>query len=122
MINANEYMLSGDVRPEWLVYPEELVDLVKAGRVKLVPWHLAKADTSLAVYARLKSSLGRDLVPFAYRQDSEDLACFEKGRGQAVMIIHDNTEPGWEDEGSYPSFADWLRDAEREAAEWSRGF
>jgi len=121
MINVNDYLLSGDGKPDWLIYPNELVDMIRLGRVKLVPWHLDKADASFREYLRLKSRLGRDLVPFAYRQDREDLACFEKGKGQTVLIIHDNTEPGWEDEGSYPSFADWLRDAELEAASWSRG-
>jgi hypothetical protein len=102
MINVNDYLLSGDGKPDWLIYPNELVDMIRLGRVKLVPWHLDKADASFREYLRLKSRLGRDLVPFAYRQDREDLACFEKGKG-------------------HPSFADWLRDAELEAASWSRG-
>lgn len=120
MINVNDYLLPDGVRPDWLVYPDELVDLVRAGRVKLTPWHLSKVEVDVGHAAELKARLGRDLVPFAYRQDREDLACFEKGKGQAVMIIHDNTEPGWEDEGSYPSFADWLHNVELEAASWGR--
>jgi hypothetical protein len=120
MIDVNDYLLPEGVRPDWLVYPAELVGLVQSGRVKLVPWHLDKADASLSTHRRFKSHLRRDLVPFAHRQDREDLACFEKGKGQAVMIIHDNTEPGWEDEGSYSTFADWLRAAEEVAASWVR--
>lgn len=118
MIDVNDYLLKEDARPDWLVYPIELVELVQSGRVKLVPWHFHKADASLRTHLRFKSHLGRSLVPFAYRQDREDWACFEKGKGEAVMLIHDNTDPGWEDEGSYPSFADWLREAEHEAASW----
>jgi hypothetical protein len=114
----DEYLWPAEDRPNWLVYPKELVDLVRSGRVSLIPWHLSKFEVDAQHAARLKSRLGRDLVPFAYRQDREDLACFEKGKGQAVMIIHDNTAPGYEDEGSYPSFGDWLRAAEAEAAEW----
>ncbi len=120
MNNENEYLIPDGHRPDWLVYPEGLVEMVKSGRVKLVPWHLDKVDVARGQHVRLKARLGRDLVPFAHRQDREDMACFEKGKGQAVMIIHDNTDPGYEDEGSYPTFADWLRDAELEAASWNR--
>ena len=116
--DVNDYLLSDGDRPGWLTYPPEFVALVRSGRVKLVPWHLDTARGSLITHRRFKSHLGRELVPFASRQDREDFACFEKGKGQAVMIIHDNTGPGYEDEGSYPSFADWLREAEEEAASW----
>jgi hypothetical protein len=120
MINVNEYLWPEQFRPPWLVYPEELLSLVRSETVAFVPWHLIKVEIEMRLRhaARLKSRLGRELIPFAYRQDREDLACFEKGRGQAVIIIHDNTDPGYEDEGSYPSFAAWLQAVRAEAAEW----
>jgi hypothetical protein len=116
--NENEYLIPEGLRPDWLIYPAKLVEMFESGRVKLVPWHLDKADVSRGAHVRLKSRLGRDLVPFAHRQDREDWACFEKGKGHAVMVIHDNTDPGYEDEGSFPTFTDWLRAAEEEAASW----
>jgi hypothetical protein len=106
-------------RPEWLHYPQELLDLVRSGRMPLVPWHLDRADAAASTYRRFQSHLGRDLVPFAFRQDREDLACFEKGSGEKVLVIHDNTDPGYEDEGEYATFSHWLRDVEAEAAEWA---
>lgn len=118
MTNTNEYLLSDALKPDWLIYPAGLIELVRSERVTLIPWHVEKSVAVLATHRRFKSHLGRELVPFAYRQDREDLACFEKGKGESVMIIHDNTDPGWEDEGSYPSFADWLAAAEDEAREW----
>jgi hypothetical protein len=118
MTNTNEYLLPDSLKPDWLIYPIGLVELVRSGRVKLAPWYLSKSAVDAMHTRDLKMRLGRDLVPFAYRQDREDLACFEKGKGEAVMIIHDHTDPGWEDEGSYPSFADWLAAAEEEAREW----
>lgn len=119
--DENEYLIPEALRPNWLVYPKELIEMVTSGQVKLVPWHLYKGEGSLRTHSRFESHLGRALVPFAHRQDREDWACFEKGKGQAVIIIHDNTEPGWEDEGSYPTFADWLREAKSEAASWNSG-
>lgn len=118
MNDVNDYLLHDGERPDWLVYPPELIALVQSGPVQLAPWHLYKAAGSLRTHHRFKTHLGRDLLPFAHRQDREDWACFEKGKGQAVMIIHDNTAPGFEDEASYPSFGDWLRAAEIEAADW----
>lgn len=106
-------------RPEWLLYPQELLDLVRSGRMPLVPWHFVHAETVASQHRRFQSHLGRDLVPFAFRQDREDLACFEKGRGHEVFIIHDNCNAGYEDEGHFASFSDWLRDVETEAAEWA---
>jgi hypothetical protein len=116
--NDHEYLIPEALRPAWLAYPVEFVEMVMLGRVKLVPWKLYKAEGSLRTHNRFKTHLGRDLVPFAHRQDREDLACFERGKGHAVMIIHDNTDPGYEDEGSFLTFTDWLRAAEEEAASW----
>jgi hypothetical protein len=118
MNKMNEYLLPEHERPSWLTYPAELADLVSAGRVKLTPWHICKIDAVRWDLIHLKNRLGRDLVPFAHRQDREDLACFEKGRGQEILIIHDNTDPGWENEGSYPSFHDWLQAVETESELW----
>ena len=118
MTNVDDYLLPEHLRPEWLQYPPALVEMVRSGRVKLVPWHLDKSAAAMNQHLRFKAHLARDLMPFAYRQDREDLACFEKGKGDSVMIIHDNTDPGWEDDDFYPSFADWLRAAEEEAASW----
>jgi len=118
MNEMSEYLLSDQECPAWLTYPTELVELVSAGRVTLTPWHICKVGAVRGLHARLEDRLGRDLVPFAHRQDREDLACFEKGRGEEVLIIHDNTDPGWENEGSYASFSDWLKAAESESKLW----
>jgi hypothetical protein len=116
---SNNPILPDSERPEWLHYPQELLDLVRSGRMPLVPWHFDRAEAAANQYRRFRSHLRRELVPFAYRQDREDLACFEKGKGHEVFIIHDNTDPGWEDEGHFASFSDWLREVETEAAEWA---
>lgn len=108
MTNSGFSLLSDDTKPDWLIYPVELIELVRLGQVDLRSWRLIGGQDSLDENLRLKSRLDRDLIPFAHCMGSEDLACFEKGRGQKVLLIHDNTSPGWEDEGEYLSFADWL--------------
>ena len=120
MGRLEDYLLLDSERPFWLTYPPELIELVVSGEVVLTPWHLCNSDGVRHDYSALQKRLGRELIPFAHRQDREDLACLEKGRGQEILIIHDNTEPGWEDEGGYPCFADWLRAVRAEAKDWLR--
>lgn len=119
MNNVNDYLLSDRDRPDWLTYPPELVDFVTLVTAEKVgPWDLFPAVDVLVHASLLKKRLGRDLIPFANRTDREDLACFEKGQGGKVLIIHDNTDPGWENEGEYPSVIEWIRDVEEEARHW----
>jgi hypothetical protein len=117
MHDASEYLLSNDEKPDWLTYPAGMIDLVRAG-TDLTPWHLIKADSALRSYEVLQARLHRDLIPFAHRQDREDLACFERGKGEQVLLIHDNTGAGWEDEGRFETFLEWLADAKQEAESW----
>ncbi len=118
MINLNEYLLPEHERPAWLKYPLELVELVTSGLMALTPWQICEIDMVVGSVRRLQERLNRQLVPFAYRQDREDLACFEKGHGEMVFIIHDNTDPGWENEGCYASFPEWLRAVRLESEHW----
>jgi hypothetical protein len=109
-----------DRRPGWLTYPPAMIELVRSARMPLIPWHFVTAWSALQRYQRFQSHLRRHLIPFALRQDREDLACFEMGKADQVFIIHDNTDPGWEDEGYFADFADWLRAVEAESAEWEQ--
>jgi len=65
-------------------------------RVDLTPWFLIKSEIATQIRKRFAETYQRDLVPFAHRQDNDDTACFEKGFGDEVKIIHDFASPGWE--------------------------
>jgi hypothetical protein len=52
----------------------------------------------------------RKLVPFARRQDDDDVACFDLDRG-AVAIVHDYASPGWEGNAEFADFRAWLHQA-----------
>jgi hypothetical protein len=58
------------------------------------------------------------LVPFADRQDNDDVACWERGGADAVVIIHDFASPGFEDEGSFEDVGAWFRAAVEETLDW----
>lgn len=36
------------------------------------------------------------VIPFARRDDNDDIACFEVGKGKSVQIIHDFASEGFE--------------------------
>jgi len=60
----------------------------------------------------------RELFPFAYRQDNDDVACWSKSTGEKVFIIHDFASPGWEDENVFEDIWTWFRSAIEETALW----
>jgi len=53
----------------------------------------------------------RDLFPFALRTDSDDVACWERGNLDRVIIVHDFADPGWEQVAVFETFWEWLRSA-----------
>lgn len=60
----------------------------------------------------------RTLFPFAYRQDCDDVACWEMGHGERVFIVHDFASPGFEDDGNFENVWAWFRMAVEETAGW----
>lgn len=53
----------------------------------------------------------RKYIPFARRDDNDDIACFEVGKGEKVYIIHDFSNEGFEERKCYDNIWGWLRDA-----------
>jgi hypothetical protein len=50
-------------------------------------------------------------VPFARRQDNDDIACLDPARPGKVLLVHDFASEGSELRAEYPSFWDWFRTA-----------
>lgn len=119
MTIVEKFLIGEAERPSWLVYPEELVRLVSKGSTQLIPWRILEAEYALPEANRLKERYDRDLVPFAYRQDTDDLACFEQGSDERVKIIHNHASKGWENEREHESFDGWLKTVKEQMSEWS---
>ncbi|WP_198415893.1 hypothetical protein [Cryobacterium algoricola] len=99
--------------PPGFSYPSSFVTVVELGLTNLEPWHLLDGarlrERNRGVARRFPD---RELVPFAVRQDNDDVACWDLARGgDRVVVIHDFASPGWEDRGEYPDFYAWLRQA-----------
>lgn len=99
--------------PEGFTYPREFIRIIELGLSNLEPWQV------MSGYFLVERSRGlrerypdRILVPFARRQDNDDVACWDLKLGEErVAIVHDFASPGWERRAEFAGFNDWLRQA-----------
>jgi len=100
------------VAPAWFRYPKEFLRLIQQNIVDLTPWYLMDRDQVMSRMEGLRLRYPqRELVPFARRDDNDDLACWEKGRGESVLVIHDFASAGHEDRARFGDFWSWFRSA-----------
>lgn len=113
-----ENLFNKKVKPTWVNYPPVLINLINSGKTDLTPWRLLDEELSIKISISLKNRYNRHLFPFAMRKNNDDIACFEQNCGERVKIIHDYSSKGWEDEGEFLSFNDWLIEVENEMKDW----
>lgn len=104
--------------PESFRYPREFVRTVELGLVDFEPWLILTGDALIEKYRGLSQRYpGKGYVPFASRQDNDDVVCWISG--PAVLTVHDHASPGWEIRGrGYDDFHSWLRAALEEYIFW----
>jgi hypothetical protein len=113
------YILPERQRPSWLEYPHSFCRIVEQALVHITPWHLLEAQRAVVHFKGLAERYPtRELFPFAYRQDNDDVACWSNGTGEKVFIIHDFASPGWEDEAVFDDVWTWFRAAVEETITW----
>ena len=49
------------------------------------------------------------------------MACWEVGKGEGVVLIHDFAKAGTENRGEFPDFYAWLRQAVEDLIEFDAG-
>ncbi|TLW94759.1 hypothetical protein FFT09_02475 [Saccharomonospora piscinae] len=97
--------------PEGFDYPAEFIRVVELGLTDLEPWWIFDGDQLRRRAIGLRERYpARQLVPFARRQDNDDVACWDLDNGN-VAVVHDLASPGWEQRGGFPDFNAWLRQA-----------
>lgn len=118
-MTESSYILSAAELPVWVEYPHAFRRVVKQGLCHLTPWHLLEGHEAIRRHQGLAQRYpSRELFPFAYRQDNDDLACWERGTGERVIIVHDFASPGFEDEGVFDDTWAWFRTAVEETIAW----
>jgi hypothetical protein len=105
-------LLTENERPVGFSYPRQFTRVVELGLTDLEPWYLLEGKLLREALAGLAARYpDRKLVPFARRQDNDDVACWQVGVNEEVFVIHDFASPGWEQRGQFSDFYHWLRRA-----------
>jgi hypothetical protein len=105
-------LLSEKELPEGFSYPQEFYRLIENGLTSIEPWYMLDGSQLREKMRGLGERFpARILIPFACRQDNDDVACWQSGMGDAVFIVHDFASPGWEQRGQLNNLYDWLRRA-----------
>jgi hypothetical protein len=100
-----------EMLPAGFKYPDLFRRVIQLRLVSLEPWWILEGDSLRTRFLGLRSRYpGRSLVPFARRQDNDDVACWEGTDGR-VVVIHDFAAPGYESRGELRDFSAWLRAA-----------
>ncbi|MCM1253454.1 MAG: hypothetical protein NC321_11585 [Clostridium sp.] len=93
-------------------YPVEFVKMVELNLIDFEMWYfMSNEQVDIRIRGLRTRYPSRKLVPFARRDDNDDIACFEVGKGNSVQIIHDFASEGFEQRREYKCFWDWFRDA-----------
>ena len=94
---------------EGFIFPKSYLALIECGLQDFVNWYIWKPEESeerlLGVSKRYPN---RKLIPFARCNSTDDIACFEYGKGDTVVVIHDFAGVGWENSREYIDVWDWL--------------
>lgn len=91
--------------------PQELVRVASQGLINLSPWHVMPRDLAKKRMTGLRGRYRTKYVPFARRQDNDDLACIDPNEPARVVVIHDFSKEGAERVGTYETFWSWFRSA-----------
>ncbi|MFS3858441.1 hypothetical protein ACK6VY_02740 [Proteus mirabilis] len=107
-----EQLLTKTEMPEWFSYPREFLRIVEQNSLNFDPWIILEGERLRVRFDGLKKRYpNRNIIPFARREDNDDVACWDKNSRHQVIIIHDFASEGYEYVGKFDSFWDWLRTA-----------
>lgn len=91
-------------------YPNEFIEIINRGLLDFEPWVIMDGDYLQKRFDGLKKRYpDKNLIPFARRLDNDDLACWERNRGEKVIVIHDFASQGWEVKSEFNNFWEWFK-------------
>lgn len=112
-------LLAASELPDGFTYPQQFCRAVDLGLMNLEPWYLIEGEELHRTLKGLRERYqGRRLIPFARRQDNDDIACWEVHGESVIVVIHDFASPGWEQSGRFECFWDWFRQAVEDMIEF----
>ncbi|SNQ47111.1 conserved hypothetical protein [Frankia canadensis] len=104
--------------PRGFTYPPEFLRVVELGLTNIEPWWIMDGEALFRRHIGLRSRYPDDcFVPFAERQDNDDVACWDLDSG-GITVVHDFASPGYHRENEFASFNAWFRQAVEDFIEW----
>ncbi len=93
-------------------YPVSFVKAIELNLLDFEFWYfMSNEQVLMRINGLMKRYPNRKLIPFAKRDDNDDIACFEVGKEPKVQIIHDFASEGYEQRGEYANFWSWMKAA-----------
>ncbi|QVK19512.1 hypothetical protein KHQ81_00615 [Mycoplasmatota bacterium] len=106
----NKFCIKKEDLPNGFEYPQSYYRIINLNLVDFDVWYLLWDERLINRYNGLKTRYpNRSLIPFAKRDDNDDIACFELGKGEGVFIIHDFASPGYEERQIFEDIFEWLK-------------
>ena len=97
------------------IYPSNYLNLLELNLIDYEEWFfLNPTQVAIRIEGLQQRYPHRKLIPFARREDNDDIACFEVGKKDSVQIIHDFASEGYEQKKQYDKFIDWYNDIKKE--------
>ena len=113
-------LLSVTDLPDRFVYPPEFVRVVELGLLSLEPWWVLVGERLHFTLNGLQKRYPKQIyIPFAARQDNDDIACWTE-TAREVVVVHDFASAGFERQGGFPHFHAWLRAAVEDFIAWGQ--
>lgn len=96
-------------------YPMSYLKVIQLNLVDFDYWYLMHKDQIIKRREELLIRYPhRNLIPFARRDNNDDIACFEIGYGERVFIVHDYASEGYERRQEFDNFWSWFISAIKE--------
>lgn len=93
-------------------YPESYTKIIELNLLNFDFWYIMNEEQALKRLVGLRQRYPeRYLIPFARRDDRDDVACFELKEPNKVQLIHDFASSGYEQRKTYNDLWEWLEDA-----------
>ncbi len=91
-------------------YPNSYISIKNLNLIDYGIWYIMPDNQIINRIIGLQNRYPyRFLVPFARRDDCDDIACFDVSNKNTVQIIHDYAGSGYELREEYSDFWEWFR-------------
>lgn len=114
-------LLRQEELPDGFRYPGGFKRLVERKLTHLEPWWVFEAAVARDLMRGLAQRYpDQPLVPFAKREDRDDVACFVHESATTVVVLHDFASNAWDRRRVFNDFYAWLQQAVADMIEFDR--